>query len=318
MNKKPLISVIMPVYNVGDFIKNSVQSVIRQTYPNIEIIVVNDGSQDLSIEIARNVLIEWGGNYRIINQENLGLGEARNTGLKVATGDWVCFFDSDDILSDNALEDMIYVALKNNADVVFSDYNDISTVNDAVFKCQRGSFIVFNKDEIQSAFLKRTLVILAPGTMYNRSFLQNNSLKFNKIAWSEDQYFMWQVLLYANKVVYLKEKLYQYLKRQGSIMNYTKIGVLIDSYHHFFNIENEYSSNKIVGPFILPRWTMGTLNSAARMYEYKEWKKLLIDLEIKKNFKRLLFFSDIKIRSMACLCLCIPKLYYILNKYRKR
>ncbi|MFN3692324.1 MAG: glycosyltransferase family 2 protein, partial [Fervidobacterium sp.] len=93
---KPLVSVIIPAYNVEGYIEKTIESVLNQTYRNLEIIVVNDGSTDKTREIAYNILKNSGVNFKIIDQTNQGVSVARNVGIENASGDYIKFLDGDD------------------------------------------------------------------------------------------------------------------------------------------------------------------------------------------------------------------------------
>lgn len=117
MKKEKLLSVIIPMYNVENYVEECLTSVIKQTYTNLEIIVINDGSTDNSMAIAKNC----GKNdkrIRIYNFENAGLSEARNRGLRVAQGDYIAFLDSDDWIENDMYEILMSYAVNNNCDMV--------------------------------------------------------------------------------------------------------------------------------------------------------------------------------------------------------
>ena len=121
--KQPLVSIIIPVYQVEKYIGNTIKSVLRQTYKNIEIILVDDGSTDESItnalaEVEREHFTE----YKLVRQENKGLGEARNTGVDYANGEWIVFIDSDDTIQKDAIEKLLKNAISNSCDWVFLSF----------------------------------------------------------------------------------------------------------------------------------------------------------------------------------------------------
>ena len=117
MNK--LISIIMPVYNAEKYLNRSIESIMNQTYNNIEIILVNDGSTDNSLEICTSYQ-EKDNRIKLINQANKGVSFARNKGIDEATGDYIMFIDSDDYVEKNMIEDMVSKITEDDIDLVIS------------------------------------------------------------------------------------------------------------------------------------------------------------------------------------------------------
>ena len=115
--KQPLISVIIPVYGVEKYISQCLESVINQTYKNLEVIVVNDGTKDRSAEIAKEYAAK-DSRIKVYDFENGGLSVARNRGLEIATGEYISYLDSDDYLDTKMYETLLEAAMKNDADMV--------------------------------------------------------------------------------------------------------------------------------------------------------------------------------------------------------
>lgn len=120
-NKTPLVSVIIPIYNVEKYLERCIISVVHQTYKNLEIILVNDGSPDNSLSICE-VWKKRDSRIKVLNKPNGGLSDARNSGLRIATGDLIAFVDSDDWISINMIENMVLELCKQNADMVVCDF----------------------------------------------------------------------------------------------------------------------------------------------------------------------------------------------------
>ncbi|MEE1008487.1 MAG: glycosyltransferase [Agathobacter sp.] len=116
------VSIIIPVYNVEKYLKRCLDSVCNQAYENLEILIVNDGSKDGSLKICNEYANKYS-NIKLLNQENQGLSESRNNGLKAATGEYVMFVDSDDWLCDGAVNEMVNFMEENQCDVVSSAWN---------------------------------------------------------------------------------------------------------------------------------------------------------------------------------------------------
>lgn len=128
MEKEPLVSIIVPIYNVEKYLKQCLSSIVNQTYRNIEIILVNDGSTDHSLEMA----YQWkhrDGRIKLIEQHNKGLGPARNSGLSVADGEYVAFVDSDDWIHEDFIKNMLHKALENDAELVYCNINKVWTTD---------------------------------------------------------------------------------------------------------------------------------------------------------------------------------------------
>ena len=146
-----LISIVVPVYNVEKYVEESLKSLLNQTYKNIEVICVDDGSSDSSLNILKNIA-ESDGRVKIIEQKNAGAGAARNNGINHSNGKYIYFFDSDDVAAKNLLEKAYNRAMETDADIVaFNGYtftnDDISTKK---LKKEYNSNIIKDKNEIFS------------------------------------------------------------------------------------------------------------------------------------------------------------------------
>ena len=135
MQNEYKVSVIMPVYNVSEYIYKSIKSVCSQNFSNYQIIIVNDGTQDNSIEIAEEVLKQYKVDYSIVNQKNSGLPAARNAGLRVATGKYVVFVDSDDIISPDFVGSLYRACETYACKAAFVEYEVVHIQNRDGNKC---------------------------------------------------------------------------------------------------------------------------------------------------------------------------------------
>ena len=206
------ISVVVPVYKVEEYITHTMQSLLNQTCRDFELILVDDGTPDRSVEVAEAVLEKSDIAYCVLRQENSGLGAARNTGFSAAKGTWVFFLDSDDVIQPDTFETLLNLTeTHQNADMVYSRFQ---YVYDDVFKPSEQVDVAeaYNRNQMLQGFLVREKVILVPGTLYRRSFLEENNIYHTGIRWSEDQLFMWNVLSHVNKAVYTHRVLYNYYR----------------------------------------------------------------------------------------------------------
>ena len=203
MNKK--ISVIVPVYNTEDYVEKCIRSIMNQTYTNLEIIIINDGSTDASLSICEELQKE-DKRIIIINQDNKGVSKARNVGLDKATGEFVGFVDSDDFLELDMYEIMINHLLKENADLcrikafIYNREGGIEEISK-----ERNVFIYNNELEIINAYLKNELKIAVWDKLFRR--------KFDYKLFNEDAAYVWEACLNSSKVVMDTKQLYHHIKR---------------------------------------------------------------------------------------------------------
>lgn len=207
MDKK--ISIIIPVYNVEKYISRCLDSILNNSYKNIEIILVNDGSKDNS----QNVINEYKSKYpNIINsveQENKGPAEARNNALNIATGEYVMFIDSDDFIEKEYIETYVSQLEEADYDMVLGGYY---RTND-----EKKLYSISLKNEKWSMYM-----IMGPyARLYKKSFLEVNRIRFEKVNIGEDIYFNLQANAIAKKVKIIDYVGYNWYINTSSISNTT-------------------------------------------------------------------------------------------------
>lgn len=213
------ISVIVPVYNVEKYLEDSVRSIMNQTYRNLEIICVNDGSTDGSLAILERLAAE-DERIRIVNQKNTGSGGARNEGLKYADSEWISFIDSDDMLQSDAYEkvsrafslnvDMVHFGIG----IVAEDGGIVSPGDEKYYSIRYKGFTkITGKHILDSDFS-------ASNKVFRKSILNKYGIHFEHNFY-EDFIFAMQYLSVCDNVYYIPQKLYKYLRRGGSKMNET-------------------------------------------------------------------------------------------------
>ena len=232
----PKVSVIVPIYNVEKYLEKCINSLLSQTLEDIQIILVNDGSKDNSGNIAREY--EKNNKNRIIyvEKENGGLSDARNYGLKYATGDFIAFLDSDDYIEKNAYEEMYNKAIEENADYVECDFiwefpNKIRVDKQYPYK---------NKKEMLS-FVR----VVAWNKLIKRQLITDNNLEFPKGLRYEDIEFTYKLIPFVNKFAYVDKPFVHYVQREGSIANVqnertAEIFTVLDNVIEFYKKNNIY------------------------------------------------------------------------------
>jgi glycosyltransferase involved in cell wall biosynthesis len=218
---KNLISVVVPIYQVEDFLVKCIESIRNQTYKNLEIILVNDGSTDKCGEICEDYALK-DNRIKVIHKENGGLSDARNAGLKVAKGDYVAFVDSDDYIEKNSYEVLIKEAIENNLDIVAANALLIKNNVESSPLMKKKSFnneVMSGTDYMCQSIQQNSFHVCAWLNLYKRSLLIDNALYFEKGLLHEDEEWTPRVFLEAERVKYIDNKFYMYVIRDGSITN---------------------------------------------------------------------------------------------------
>lgn len=223
---KVKISVIIPVYNVEKYLSRCIDSVLSQTYPNVEVILVNDGSNDNSAAICKKYA-ESDSRVVFINQENKGVSSARNVGLKIAKGEYVGFIDPDDDIELDMFDNFVNIILASHPDVIVSNYYDYE-IGDVNFIEIRNNLIYnvnLRKEKIIQSFLKpyfggfMGIIPSCCTKMYKLSFLRENNLLFDEtLKRAEDYWFNFFVFKKASNVYAIDKAFYHYYKNEVSAM----------------------------------------------------------------------------------------------------
>lgn len=217
-----LISIIVPVYNVEEYLKECIDSILNQTYKNLEIILVNDGSTDKSGSICEDYA-KVDSRIKVVHKKNGGLSDARNLGLDRALGEYVIFIDSDDYIDQRMCEILLNYANKYSVDIVSCNFkrvfeNNIIEFNVPLFK---EKIKIFTNDEV----LEKYFLTLAPeifatwNKLYKKSlFFTDEKIRFPVNRLHEDIATTYRLYAESKKVVLLNELLYNYRQRSNSIM----------------------------------------------------------------------------------------------------
>lgn len=222
MRKYPKITVIIPVYNVETYLSRCLESVVNQTLRDIEIICVNDGTKDQSVEIV-NEYMKKDKRIQLLEKENGGLASARNFGLKSATGDMILFLDSDDYLELNACERIYEEHLNKNADIIVfgsTPFPEIPEPDEWV------KWKLKSRNKYYANFCPAALFDEPTGTpfawnrAFSREFLTQNHLTFpEEVLFGEDMVFILKAAPQARSIQFIEDNLHFYqCFRQGSLM----------------------------------------------------------------------------------------------------
>lgn len=215
----PLISVIVPIYKVEEYLDRCITSIVNQTYKNLEIILVDDGSPDQCPQICD----EWkekDDRIIVIHKGNGGLSDARNAGLDIANGDYIGFVDSDDWISLDMYEKLLYVITEEKSDIVQCEFIKVDETyfessNDTNYSVQ--SFDVH--DALLSLIKENPLKQVVWNKLYKKAIF--NSLRFEVGKLNEDDFFTYQAFSKCQKITSINKVCYYYLVRDSSIMGQT-------------------------------------------------------------------------------------------------
>lgn len=215
-NYKELITVVVPVYNVDIYIQHCAESISNQTYTNLEIFLVDDGSSDSSGKICDELAVK-DKRFKVIHKTNGGLSDARNIALDQASGEYVTFVDSDDYIPQDSIEYMYELIKKYNADISIGRMHLTSMVDDRTENQETQLIKLNNKEAVTEMLYGSYYTASASGKLYKTSLFQNIRYPFGRL--NEDLFTTYKVLDKSKKTVCSDKIVYYYFHRVGSIMN---------------------------------------------------------------------------------------------------
>lgn len=218
MIKMKQVSIIIPIYNVEKYLKQCLDSLYPQTTPSMEVILVNDGSTDKSLEICKEYKEKYPSTI-IINKENGGLSDARNAGTAIATGKYIYYLDSDDWLTSDALEQLYNFAEEHQCEVVqgnfFYAHIDHLLLDNRYIKEEQSGFILSRKEAMKELIKNEYIKNFAWGKLYLTSIAKK--YPFKKGAYFEDAFWQHHIINEVNRYGVLPTPLYYYRQRENSI-----------------------------------------------------------------------------------------------------
>lgn len=322
MSNQPLISVIVPSYNVQDYIVEALDSICAQTYLNIEVLVINDGSTDGTADIVSDYIKgrDSCGKVKLITQKNSGVSAARNRGIKEANGKYVCFIDADDIINEDFLSVMHANIARSSADVAVCRFDVFKDGDDFPRSVSNDNNRVVKGDDALRLYLYGKMKTGCWSLLCSRQLLLDNGLEYQVGSrYSEDIHFIYRLLACAKKVVIVDAKLYCYRIRSSSVMSvfdpkrddgYKLINDLVT----FFKKRGgsfavEYAK------FGVARWVWASLwQAAAASDNFKDFRNIADRYDARKNMKRLYQFPSLKIKCTSRIFRISPRFYFHLAR----
>jgi len=334
MSGEPLVSVIVPAYNVEARIKFTLNSIINQDYKNLEIIFVDDNSSDNTLKIAKNILESSGKNFKIIKHEsNLGVAVARNDGIDASQGELIWFCDGDDEAELNLISSLLKLILKYNCEIAFAGMikrfeNNIKP--DEFYKINLGEPYVRDADEILYLRLAFKLSPHFCAMLYDAKFLKDFNLRFiDGCTAGQDVIFELEAMSRANKIAFMNECLYIYIQSSssGQVRDRDKFEKRLRRYKdftagHFHAAEyiSRHAKNlkikSLAENLLLPEALIRQFNVYSREKNYDAFKNLLSSQGTKKILLSSIrfLFNKPEIFFKALSVILFPKLYYKLRQ----
>lgn len=307
-NNKILVSIIVPVYNVRNYIEKCLDSLVNQTLKDIEIIVVNDGSPDDSQVIIDQYTQKYPTLIKSYIKENGGLSDARNYGMKKAIGDYIAFVDSDDYVDNTMYEKLYDKAISGNFDLVVCDLNYV--YSNSIQPCSSN----VDRDIISKEDIKSIMTNIYPSAwnkLYKRNLLDN--ISFKKGVWWEDVEFIYRLLPSINSIGVVKENLYQYVQREGAITGTfnDKIYHYIDNWNgviDFYKKNNLFDEYKQELEYSYVRYLYATMIKSLLKWKNKEKYDIGVDRAIQNvneqfpNYKKNKYLKGLTAKNLYLRC----------------
>lgn len=324
----PKVSVIVPIYKVEKYLRQCIDSIINQSLKDIEIILVNDGSPDNCPKICDEYK-KIDSRIKVIHKKNGGLSSARNAGMKIATGEYIGFVDSDDYIEHDMYEKMYYTAKEHDVDFVMSDYYKVHETN----KTEVSAIIdggIYNKNKIKNIIYPQLIMkenidygpLLAVWhCLYKNSFLKDNDIYFDEVVkYSEDNLFSSIVGYKSESFYYMKGSyFYNYRYNPNSISATYKedsLSVYVEMnnrlYNKFYNCK-EFSFNRQLNLHMI-YYTFNYINQViGSNLTFKEKYKKIKDTMIKKEIRRAFnnfTLPDVNMKLKLCILMLKHKMAF--------
>lgn len=251
----PMISVIIPLYNKQEYLKEALESVINQSYTDSEIIIVNDGSTDRSLDIV-NKYKEKCDRIIVVDQENQGASAARNKGLSIAKGKYIIMMDADDTIHSEMHENMVKAAELHNTDIVVCNYNVITSKGSKKVNYNYPCGVCHNRAYIENVVIPNSIgfsnsalpISVHVTLLINRNIYMSNNIRYDEsYKKEEDKPVVMQCINCANSIVFVEGYYYNYIKREDSLISkysprFDNIIKTLGFYEKIFNGICDFSS----------------------------------------------------------------------------
>ena len=308
------ISIIVPVYNVEAYLERCVESILKQTYTNLEILLVNDGSTDKSGELCDKLALR-DHRIRVIHKENGGLSDARNRGIDEASSNLIGFIDSDDYIDEDMYETLYRQMVASKADLSMCGHYDVYHQIPEKQVAEIKTWELMPEEAIKMVMEAKILSVTAVNKLYKKALFEQLRFRIGKIA--EDAFIMVDLIHQCSKIVATNEKKYYYVHRENSITTQKfslKFLNVIEAYEQNAKIISENYPDLYDVAIMRLNWAyFYVLDRLLVDNDFKD--KVLEDRLIsylKKNKKSILMDSRFtRARKMSFLALCLSRKLYL-------
>lgn len=280
------VSIVIPVYNTENEIQRTIDSLLHQTYPNIEIIVIDDGSTDQSAKIVHEMM-QTHSQIKYYYQKNQGVSVARNYGIQKATGELLMFVDSDDYVSSDYVSKMVE-ALE-DYDLVVCGVETPGKVNNN-FPMVKEKTVVSSLEYLKDILTMNNCSYVIWNKLYRKALFNQTHIHFEENYRYEDMIFAYEIALNVHQVVYFLDKLYHYCTRENSyiatipqnrgkqyIEAILKVKELLEKHEIIPLVSNEYYQFMLINHYLLSQLFIGT-RQGLTLENYEQSAKVLMDL----------------------------------------
>lgn len=335
------VSVVVPVYNAEKYLNKSIPALLNQTYNDIEVILVENGSTDNSLDMCKK-FADADARIRVIDtKENIGAGEARNVGISRATGEYICFFDADDWYENTIIEKLVSSVLENGSDVAICAYEAFVEGTERKDHHTCKSMVCKKKNETQQYFADSFPdghVGFLWNKIYKLSVIKENDIRFPKLSRLEDGFFNLAFFTAAESISVIEDELYHYrisssedVIRKHDAKYADLVVTLVDTAHETFDKWGVKSNSDELNKFCLNElgtcientfvggWNMGYLEQRAYLTQLTlvdTYENALQHLEVIGKYRQLLHVLLAK--KQFTLLKVVVKIKYIVKKYFKK